>query len=89
MSQIIAPSTEAAPKRRSRKKKPISTGSEWTFELVERYHKEIARIAADFKLDTYPNQLEIITAEQMMDAYASELSALELWQAFHVYREKL
>ncbi|AKM30049.1 SpoVR family protein [Pandoraea faecigallinarum] len=49
----------------------ISTGSEWTFELIQRYEHEIARIASDFKLDTYPNQIEIITAEQMLDAYAT------------------
>ncbi|QRN02647.1 SpoVR family protein [Legionella sp. MW5194] len=53
------------------RKKPISTGAEWTFELIQTYDKEIGRLAADFKLDTYPNQIEIITAEQMMDAYAS------------------
>jgi stage V sporulation protein R len=45
--------------------------SEWTFELIEKAHEEIRRVAAAFGLDTYPNQLEIITAEQMMDAYAS------------------
>lgn len=53
------------------KNKPLSETSEWTFELIEKYHKEIARIAGKFGLDTYPVQLEIITAEQMMDAYAS------------------
>jgi len=52
-------------------RKPLSETSEWTFELIEKYHKEIARIAGNFGLDTYPVQLEIITAEQMMDAYAS------------------
>lgn len=52
-------------------KKPLSTGAEWTFELIEAYDREIARIAKDFKLDTYPNQIEIISAEQMMDSYAS------------------
>ena len=52
-------------------RKPISQGGEWTFELVEEYHAEIAAIAADFKLDTYQNQIELITAEQMLDAYAS------------------
>ena len=52
-------------------RKPISTGAEWTFELIEDYHSEIAAIAEDFKLDTYPNQIELITAEQMLDAYAS------------------
>ena len=49
----------------------LSTGSEWTFELIRRYDQSIAQIAADFGLDTYPNQIEIITAEQMLDAYAS------------------
>ncbi|HEX7645767.1 MAG TPA: SpoVR family protein [Burkholderiaceae bacterium] len=45
--------------------------SEWTFELIEQAHDEIRRVAKNFQLDTYPNQLEIITAEQMMDAYTS------------------
>ena len=45
--------------------------SDWSFDLVETYHKVIRDTAARFGLDTYPNQLEIITAEQMMDAYAS------------------
>ncbi len=50
---------------------PISTSGEWTFEKVEAYHAEIRDIAESFKLDTYPNQIEVITAEQMLDAYAS------------------
>lgn len=49
----------------------LSTDSEWNFELLERYDREIARIAAGFGLDTYPNQVEVITAEQMMDAYST------------------
>ncbi|MCO7225418.1 SpoVR family protein [Pleionea sp. CnH1-48] len=54
------------------KREPISTSSEWTFELIETYQAEIEKIAFDdFKLDTYPNQIEVITAEQMLDAYAS------------------
>lgn len=53
------------------KNKIISTSSEWTFELIEKYEHEIARVAADYQLDTYPNQLEIISSEQMMDAYSS------------------
>lgn len=53
------------------KKNYISTGSEWTFDLIQRYDDEIAIIAGDYGLDTYPNQIEIITAEQMMDAYSS------------------
>jgi len=50
--------------------RPLPGGSEWTFELVERYEREIARVAGQYRLDTYPNQIEIISAEQMMDAYA-------------------
>ncbi|MBR9829387.1 MAG: SpoVR family protein [Oceanospirillales bacterium] len=56
---------------RRKASQPISTGSDWTFELIEAYDREIGRIAADFGLDTYPNQIEIITSEQMMDAYSS------------------
>ncbi|MGD8347847.1 MAG: SpoVR family protein [Gammaproteobacteria bacterium] len=52
-------------------REPISTGAEWTFELIEAYHAEIENIAEEFGLDTYPNQIELITAEQMLDAYAS------------------
>ncbi len=51
--------------------KVLSEGSEWTFELIERYDQEIARVAANYGLDTYPNQIEVISAEQMMDAYSS------------------
>ncbi|MBV8249400.1 MAG: SpoVR family protein [Comamonas sp.] len=50
---------------------PLPDPSDWTFELIERYHTVIAATAERYGLDTYPNQLEIITAEQMMDAYAS------------------
>ncbi len=49
----------------------LSTEADWTFELLEDYDREISRIAAQFELDTYPNQIEIISSEQMMDAYAS------------------
>jgi spore cortex formation protein SpoVR/YcgB (stage V sporulation) len=52
-------------------REPISTGAEWTFELIEKYHAEIENIAEEYGLDTYPNQIELITAEQMLDAYAS------------------
>jgi stage V sporulation protein R len=45
--------------------------SDWSFDLIEQYHRVIKATAERFGLDTYPNQLEIITAEQMMDAYAS------------------
>ncbi|WP_271273357.1 SpoVR family protein [Aliamphritea hakodatensis] len=54
-----------------KKREPISTGSEWTFELIQKYDTEIARVAKHYGLDTYPNQIEVITSEQMMDAYSS------------------
>ena len=50
---------------------PLPHGPEWEFELVERYHAAIAETAAEFGLDTYPNQIEVISSEQMLDAYAS------------------
>ncbi len=56
----------AAPSRQ-----PLSEDSEWSFELLETYDREIARVAAHYGLDTYPNQIEIITSEQMIDAYSS------------------
>ena len=52
-------------------RRPISSESEWTFELIDRYNQAIAECADEFGLDTYPNQIEIISAEQMMDAYSS------------------
>ncbi len=54
------------------KRSPISEGSEWTFDLIQEYDRTIGQIAEErYKLDTYPNQIEIISAEQMMDAYSS------------------
>ena len=52
-------------------REPISTTSEWTFELIQEYDRQIGAIAKEFGLDTYPNQIEVISSEQMMDAYAS------------------
>lgn len=52
-------------------RKLIAEGSEWTFEKLQRYEAEIARVAESYRLDTYPNQIEVISAEQMMDAYSS------------------
>ena len=55
-----------------RRKEPISTSSDWTYDLLEEYYDHIQRIATQkFKLDTYPNQLEIISSEQMLEAYAT------------------
>ena len=55
----------------TRQKHKLGDGPDWTFSLLTDYETEIDRIAKAFKLDTYPNQIEVITAEQMMDAYAS------------------
>lgn len=49
----------------------LSHGSEWNFDLLKRYDQEIGRIAKNYNLDTYLNQIEVISAEQMMDAYAA------------------
>lgn len=49
----------------------LDDGPDWSFELLEEYQQQIARVATLYKLDTYPNQIEVITAEQMMDAYSS------------------
>lgn len=53
------------------KRKPLDDNSDWTFQKLEQYQNEIARVAQHYRLDTYPNQIEVISAEQMMDAYAS------------------
>ena len=47
--------------KKEQRRQPISTGSEWTFELIQAYDREISRIAAGYALDTYPNQIEVIT----------------------------
>ncbi|PWI34943.1 SpoVR family protein [Vibrio albus] len=59
------------PTKPTRKRHPLPDGPDWTFSLLEDYHKEIKRVAEHYRLDTYPNQIEVITSEQMMDAYSS------------------
>lgn len=54
-----------------RTKEPLPNISNWTFDLLRLYEDQLARIASDYHLSTYPNQIEIISAEQMIDAYAS------------------
>src|SRR3546814_6128369 len=47
-------------------------GSDWDFDRIRRVHEAVAEVAErTLKLDTYPNQIEVITAEQMLDAYSS------------------
>ncbi|WP_419571032.1 SpoVR family protein [Rheinheimera sp.] len=55
----------------AKKRKALSDGPDWSFELLSQYQAEIERVAKFYQLDTYPNQIEVITAEQMMDAYSS------------------
>ena len=44
-----------------RVRKPLlPSPSDWTFELIGQYHDAIDKVARRYKLDTYPNQLEII-----------------------------
>jgi len=50
----------------------LFNGEEWSYDTVQRIHDAVEEVAVgEFKLDVYPNQIEIITAEQMLDAYAS------------------
>ncbi len=51
-----------------KKKTPISKDAQWTFELIERYEAQIGGITDNFKLDTCPNQIEIINCEQVSAA---------------------
>ena len=52
--------------------KPLFTGTEWSFEKIERTWDVIDNIAQEkFGLDYYRPQLEMITSEQMLDAYSS------------------
>ena len=47
-------------------------GNEWTFDLLRDIDTQLHDIAANkYKLDTFPNQIEVISAEQMLDAYSS------------------
>ena len=60
------------PKAKKKKtNKYISTGTEWTIDILEKYDQEIKKIALEYQLDTYRIQMEIISAEQMMDAYSA------------------
>jgi stage V sporulation protein R len=50
----------------------LYSNNEWTFQLLKEVDTEIAKIARDeLRLNTYPNQMEIISSDQMLDAYSS------------------
>lgn len=46
--------------------------NEWTFDKLKAFDDAIGQIAREeYRLDVYPNQIEVISAEQMLDAYSS------------------
>jgi spore cortex formation protein SpoVR/YcgB (stage V sporulation) len=50
----------------------VTSGQEWTFDLIEKVYEHIERIAKEkYNFDFYTNQIEIISSEQMLDAYSS------------------
>lgn len=50
----------------------LTESSEWTFDLLNQFDEIIGDLAHNkYKLETYPNQIEIISSEQMLDAYSS------------------
>ena len=70
MTRPAAASGDGTPPARARR--PISSGAQWSFELIAEYDQAIREIAVgEFGLDCYPNQIEVIASEQMLDAYAS------------------
>ena len=47
------------------------SGSEWTIEDLLEIERNCSQHAERYRLDTYPNQMEVITSEQMLDSYVS------------------
>src|SRR5688500_5746370 len=49
----------------------LFSNSTWDNETLEAADEITSKIGREsFKLNTYPNQIEIVTAEQMLDAYS-------------------
>lgn len=47
-------------------------GKDWSFETLQEIYDAVEAVATkEMRLDTFPNQIEVITAEQMLDAYSS------------------
>src|ERR1700685_3261598 len=46
-------------------------GSECTLDDLVHIEQICSRHAANYGLDTFPNQMEVITSEQMLDSYVS------------------
>ena len=52
--------------------KKLEASTDWTEEDLHYIYNHCERIGTEkFKLDIYPNRIEIINAEQMLDAYAA------------------
>jgi len=50
----------------------LFTDAEWDFDKLDKVYDACEVIATEeLRLDTYPNQIEVITSEQMLDAYSS------------------
>ena len=51
---------------------PIDSMQDWSFEQIEAVYLKLEDLARNkYKLDFYPNQIEVVSAEQMLDAYSS------------------
>jgi stage V sporulation protein R len=53
------------------KSKLLSQNTDWTFGDLEKAFAAVDKVAAKFKLNPYPAQVEIISSDQMLEAYAS------------------
>jgi spore cortex formation protein SpoVR/YcgB (stage V sporulation) len=68
----VTPQNSTLNKKPSHEAQYLTESSEWTFDLLLEFDDIIADLAHNkYKLDTYPNQIEIISSEQMLDAYSS------------------
>lgn len=55
------------------KKLNLDSSKEWTFEQIDDIYQVLSEIATSdkYKLDFYPNQIEIISSEQMLESYCT------------------
>jgi stage V sporulation protein R len=47
------------------------SGSEWTSTICSPSSRSARGMRQRYRLDTFPNQMEVITSEQMLDSYVS------------------
>ena len=53
------------------KTKYLFEGADWDFDIISNAMIALDEIASELKLNTYPNNVEIISSDQMLDAYSS------------------